>query len=79
MRKAYVSALAILLLIASVAGTASANGTETGTTFSVTAAGFPDSVRPGDVMEGTVSVTVPGNPALMRVQVFSYIYATTPL
>jgi hypothetical protein len=79
MRKAYVSVIAILLLLGITAGTASANGTTTGSTFSVTASGFPDSVRPGDTMEGTVSVSMPGNPALMRVQVYYFIYVTTPL
>lgn len=77
MRQAFVSILAIALLVGSAAGPALANGTATGRAFTVTVSGFPETVRVGDSMDGTIAVTLFGGPSLVRYQARFQVYVAT--
>jgi hypothetical protein len=79
MKQAYTFLFVLALIVSANAVPASANGIGQASNFSVELAGFPDTVKRGEKITGTITLTLDPTVSIKRQQVGFQLFISTPL
>jgi hypothetical protein len=78
MKQAFVSFVALALIFVGGLASSKANGVASTSLFTVSMAGFPDSVKRGSLVTGTITISMAPTTQIGRTQVSYQLFVSTP-